>query len=276
VAVYRRTSRARFLLLLLVLTAITLVTLDTRSSGRGWIGSARSKVQDAFAPVQSTTHSALRPVGDFFTGAVHYGDLKAENARLRDELAKQRGAQAQAQATQNELQLLLQNQHLPFVGSIPTVAAEVIDTSSSNFEVSIQINRGTSSGITADMPVVTGGGLVGKVARVSAKRAVVVLVTDPTFAVGVRLPSGDVAVAQGTGRANRLRVDNVQPGFKVNAGDTLVSSGLQLEIFPKDIPVGKVRTVRQQPGALQQDVTIDPVVDLNRLTFVQVLQWSPQ
>jgi cell shape-determining protein MreC len=85
-----------------------------------------------------------------------------------------------------------------------------------------------------------------------------------------------VAVAQGTGRANRLRVDNVQPGFKVNAGDTLVSSGLQLEIFPKDIPVGKVRTVRQQPGALQQDVTIDPVVDLNRLTFVQVLQWSPQ
>ena len=48
-AVYRRTSRSRFILLLLVLTAITLVTLDSRASGRGWTGSLRGKVHDAFA-----------------------------------------------------------------------------------------------------------------------------------------------------------------------------------------------------------------------------------
>ena len=46
--------------------------------------------------------------------------------------------------------------------------------------------------------------------------------------------------------------------------------------FPKDIPVGKVHSVSQPPGALQEAVTITPVVDLSRLEFVQVLQWSPQ
>jgi rod shape-determining protein MreC len=276
VAVYRRSSRTRFLLLLLVLTAITLVTLDTRAGGHGWIGTARSKVQSAFGPVQDTTHSVLRPVGDFFTGAIHYGDIKQENARLRDELAKQRGQNLKAGATENELRLLLDNAHLPFVGNIPTVQASLVDTSASNFENSIQINRGSSSGILVNMPVVTGSGLVGKVVRVSAKRSTVLLVTDPTFSVGVRLPTGDAAVADGTGRGNPMRVDLVPANLKLNVDDILVSSGLQNEIFPKDIPVGKISRVKQTPGALQEDVTIKPIVSADKLQFVQVLLWSPQ
>jgi len=276
VAVYRRPSRTRFILLVLVLTSITLVTLDSRSGGRGWTGSLRGKVQDAFAPVQDATHSFLRPVGDFFTGVVHYGDLKQENARLRDELAKARSQQLQSADAQRELQLLLDQQHLSFVGNTPSVAAEVVDTSSSNFEESVQINRGKNAGVAVNMPVVTGGGLVGRVSSVSATRATVLLVTDPTFGVGVRLPTGETAVASGAGRDNPMRVDLVLPGVKVKVGDMLVTSGLQLERFPKDIPVGRVRSVTQTPGALQEAVTITPVVDLSTLEFVQVLQWSPQ
>jgi rod shape-determining protein MreC len=276
VAVYRRPSRSRFVLLVLVLTAITLVTLDSRSGGKGWTGSVRNSVHDAFAPVQDATHSVLRPVGDFFTGVVHYGDVKQENARLRDQLAKARSQQLQAADAQRELQLLLDQQHLAFAGNTPTVAAEVVDTSSSNFEESVQINKGKDAGIAVNMPVVTGGGLVGRIASVSAKRATVLLVTDPTFGVGVRLPTGETAVASGTGRDNPIRVDLIPPGVKLNVGDMMVTSGLQLERFPKDIPVGKVHTVSQAPGALQEAVTITPVVDLSRLEFVQVLQWSPQ
>lgn len=261
---------------MLVLAAITLVTLDSRSGGKGWTGSVRNGVQDAFAPVQDTTHSVLRPVGDFFTGAVHYGDLKNENSRLRDQLAKARSQQLQAADAQRQLQLLLDQQHLSFAGNTPSVAAEVVDTSSSNFEESIQINRGKNAGIAVNMPVVTGGGLVGRIAAVSAKRATVLLVTDPTFGVGVRLPTGETAVASGAGRDNPIRVDLIPPGTKLSAGDMVVTSGLQLERFPKDIPVGKVRSVSQAPGALQESVTITPVVDLSKLEFVQVLQWSPQ
>jgi rod shape-determining protein MreC len=276
VAVYRRPSRTRFVLLVLVLTSITLVTLDSRSGGKGWTGSVRNRVQDAFAPVQDGTHAVLRPVGDFFTGVLHYGDVKQENARLRDELAKARSQQLQAADAQRELQLLLDQQHLAFVGNTPTVAAEVVDMSSSNFEESVQINRGKDAGVAVNMPVVAGGGLVGRIASVSDKRATVLLLTDPTFGVGVRLVTGDTAVASGAGRDNPLRVDLIPPGVKVNVGDMMVTSGLQLERFPKDIPVGKVHSVSQPPGALQEAVTITPVVDLSRLEFVQVLQWSPQ
>ena len=276
-AVYRRTARPRFVLLLLVLSALTLVTIDTRAGGSGVIGQIRAKAHDAFAPVQDATHSALRPVGNFFTGVVHYGELKSENARLRDELAKVRGQQLQAADAQRELQLLLDQQHLDFVGNIPTVAAQVVDTSSSNFELSVQVNRGTSSGVAAGMPVVAAAGLVGRVVEVSAKRATVLLLTDPTFSVGVRLTAnGDTGVANGRGRDNPMTIDLVPPNTRLNHGDVLLTSGLQLERFPKGIPVGRVDAVKQQPGALQEDVTMNPIVDLSRLEFVQVLQWSPQ
>ena len=276
-AVYRRTSRPRFILLVLVLSAITLVTLDARSNGGGVLGQVRGKAHDVFAPVQDATHAVLRPVGDFFTGVVHYGDLKRENTRLRDQVAKARGQSDQAAAAQRELQLLLAQQHLDYVGNIPTVAAQVVETSSSNFELSVQINRGTDSGIAVGFPVVAGAGLVGRVADVSAKRSTILLVSDPTFSVGVRLTTtGDAGVADGTGRDSPLRVDLVDPAIKLKVGDVLLTSGLALERFPKDIPVGRVTSVKQVPGALQQNVTIQPVVDLSRLEFVEVLQWSPQ
>jgi cell shape-determining protein MreC len=67
-AVTRRPSRARYLLLILVLAAVTLVTLDQRG-GRGPLNSVRSHVQDVTKPVQSAVHDLLRPVGNFLTEA---------------------------------------------------------------------------------------------------------------------------------------------------------------------------------------------------------------
>jgi rod shape-determining protein MreC len=277
VAVYRRSARPRFILLLLVLTAITLVTIDTRANGGGLTGAIRGRAHDVFAPLQSATHSLFRPLGDFFTGAFNYGSLKDENARLRDQLAQARGQALTASDAQRELQILSEQAHLDFVGSIPTVTAQVVDTTSSNFEMSIQINRGADSGIAVNMPVVTGGGLVGRVAQVSAKRSTVLLVTDPSFSVGVRLTSnGATFVADGAGRGNPLTLELVDATTQIAAGDKLVTSGLNLAQYPKDIPVATVKSVKTAPGQLQQVVTVSPTADLSRLEYVRVLQWSPQ
>ncbi|MBV8692815.1 MAG: rod shape-determining protein MreC, partial [Actinobacteria bacterium] len=62
----------------------------------------------------------------------------------------------------------------------------------------------------------------------------------------------------------------------VNVGDVVTTSGLQQSIFPPQIPVGKVLSVSTEPGALLKTVRITPIVDLRRLTFVKIVQWSPQ
>jgi rod shape-determining protein MreC len=275
VAVYRRTSRPRFTLLLLVLTAVTLLTLDERSNGSGFVDVARDGARDVFAPVQDAADAAVRPITNFFQGALHYGDVEAENARLREQLAEREAEVLRAGDADREREALLDLAGLDFVGDIPTVSARVVATPATGFELTLSIDRGRDAGVAPGMPVVSGGGLVGRVVDVSRKRATVLLITDTTSSVGVRLAtSGDVGVAAGRGRGSTLRVDLVDTVTKVERGEVAVTSGLHHSVFPPGVPVGKVVAATSAAGALQQDVTIEPIVDLRRVTFVKVLQWD--
>ena len=284
-AVYRRSNRHRFTLLLLVLTAITLLTLDERGDATSVLDRIRAGATDALAPVQRASDKVLHPVGDFFAGAVHYGDLKKENERLRDQVAKAEGDRVRVADAELENQALKDQQKLDFIGDIPTVAAQVVGTTTSNFDLTVEIDRGTDAGVAKDMPVVAAAGLVGRVVRVSRTRATVILVTDPGSSVGVKLnetaPDGtaksDYGVATGTGPGQPLRVDFIDagPDHPLKAGDPVVTSGLQQGRFPPGIPVGKVASVDTPPGAVQQDIAVRPIVEIPRLHFVKVLEWLP-
>ncbi|MEL6148646.1 MAG: rod shape-determining protein MreC, partial [Chloroflexota bacterium] len=72
------------------------------------------------------------------------------------------------------------------------VTADVIDVDQSGQLRTITVNRGTRDGIAVGMPVVTQQGLVGRVLNVSANASRVLLITDPTSAVSVRLQSNRV------------------------------------------------------------------------------------
>jgi rod shape-determining protein MreC len=263
----------------LVLAALTLITIDARSSGHGLTSDIRGKVHDAFSPLQRATHSVLRPIGDFLTGALDYGSVRAENQRLRDQLAALQAQSIQAQAQLSAAQQVLAEQKLPFVGSIPTVSVEVIDNGSSNFENTVVVDKGKTSGISIGQPVVAAGGLVGSVAAVSNSTATIVLLTDPTFAVGVMLNPANVGTAQGIGRGEPLRVTvdtTSKAPPKLLKGQSVVTSGLDLEKFPPNIPVGRVATFSLPPGAAEPDITLVPFANVGQLTYLQVLIWAPR
>lgn len=278
-AVYRRSSRTRNVIAVLVLAALTLVTIDARSQGVGVLSDARSKVSDGFAPLQRATHAALRPLGNFITGVFDYGSLKSENQSLRRQLAQVQAQAAQAAAEQQAAEQVLKEQGLTFVGSIPTVSAQIINFGPSNFDNTVTIDKGTANGIAVGQPVVAAGGLVGSVQAASGHVATIELLTDPNFDVGVSLQGGNVGSAAGAGLNLPLRVtvDSTKltpPAEKV--GDIVTTSGLKMERFPKAIPVGKVSLVRRSAGAVEPEIQITPLVDLNQLSYLQVLLWSPQ
>ena len=275
-AVYRRSRRHRFLLFILALTSVTVITLDFRGQGQGVLESARAGVRDAFAPVQSVADRVFSPVGDFFAGLTRYGKIRAENKRLRRELEQARSENLRQAGSERERESLLALQQLNFAANIPAVAARVVSTSPSNFQLTVTIDRGSDQQVAKGMPVVTGAGLVGRVVEVSAGRSTVLLITDPSSNVGVRFQtSGDVGVARGAGAREPLSVDLVNLDTKVAEREAVVTSGLQGSVFPPEIPVGNVKSARVPRRALQQDVTVDPLVDLGRLEFVKVLLWKP-
>ena len=276
-AVYRRTARPRFTLLLLVLTSITAITLDYRGDDSGVIDTVKDAAQDAFAPIESATDSVFQPVADFFQGVFNYDDLEAENATLREQLEEARGKTARAEDADRERQELLEIENLEFVDDIPTVAARVVSTLS-NFDQTLQIDRGRNDGVAKGMPVVTGAGLVGRVVNVSNTRATVLLLTDAQSNVGIRLnKSEEVGIATGRGTGRALSASLIASDAEVSVGEVVVTSGLQNSVFPPSIPVGKVRSAPEpRAGDFERDITITPAVAVRKLTFVKVLLWSPQ
>lgn len=274
-AVYRRSRRHRFFLVLLVLTSITVITLDYRDAGGGTLESLRRGARDALAPVQSAASRVFSPVTDFAGGLFHYGSLKDENARLRAEVDKYKGEQLSSQGAEREREALLDLMRLDFASTIPAVAARVIATSPSNFQNTVVIDRGTDHHLAVGMPVVTGAGLVGRVQQVSKTRATIQLVTDRSSNVGVRMTgSSQIGIASGAGSGQPLKVDFVAADAKVAVKEVVVTSGLEGSVYPPEIPVGTVHATEKPPGALQQEITVDPAVDMSRLEFVKVLLWG--
>jgi cell shape-determining protein MreC len=64
-------------------------------------------------------------------------------------------------------------------------------------------------------------------------------------------------------------VDLISSETPVAKGDIFGTSGLQRSVFPPGIPVGSVRTAK--PGAIQKEITMIPLVDLQHLEFVKIL-----
>ena len=271
----RRRGRSRPVLLLLVLLAITLLTLDAR--GWGPIRTARRDAGDLLSPVTRAASRMFQPVENAWNGAFHYGKLKAENDKLRQQVDNLKGKQAQAEAVQARMGQLLALLNLPWVGDIPTIAAEVVALAPSNFDQTIQINKGSADGVLVGYPVVDGAGLVGRVSAVGRHRAVVRLITDPESFVGVELPLvPEYGVADGHGRGESLTLDLIAVDAKVDKGTIVATSGVPQSLFPPHIPVGTVTEAYRVSGDLQLTVKVAPIADLESLSTVRVLKWTQE
>jgi rod shape-determining protein MreC len=259
-----------------VLAALTLLTVD--SQGNSVIGSLRSNVVDGVSPLTAATNGFFEPFQNAWNGLLHYGDLKDENEELRAELDEFRGRQAtidSEMARYSELHDLLELEWAP---DLPTLTANVVGEPPSNFDQTVMIDKGTNAGIQVGMPVVTGAGLVGRIASVSGERASVRLVTDANFRAGVRL-GVDPGIVKGQGLGRNPQIIQVQPDpknpDKVEVGDTVVTNGRDESLLPKDIPIGEVISVEEGPGGLDLEIEVEPIVDLDRLDVVKVIGYTP-
>jgi rod shape-determining protein MreC len=273
VIVYQRAQRRRTILALIVLTAVTLITLDVRGSGP--ISAVRGGARDVVNPITDASDAVFSPVGDWIDGVTSATSLKDENVRLRRRLDSARGQQASARAATEENKELKKLLDLPFVEEADSIAAPVVDSAPSNFEFTAQLGKGESAGVGVDMPVVTGAGLVGRVLEVSRDRATVLLLQDPRSGVGVKIEkSGATGVVKGRGDSTTVRADFVDPDAAVAKGEIVYTSGQLNSPFPSAIPVGTVSKVTNTRGDLQQDILVKPLVDVSHLDYVKVLRPS--
>lgn len=172
-------------ILLLGLASIFFITLDV--SGSGATSRVRQVFYTVFAPVEGVARVVTRPLSNAWHAFRNYDEVVTENDQLREQLALQEGSTVAAAASVRLSQELLALNGLPTLAGINSVTAQVIGETPTNFSQTVEINQGSGSGIKVGMPVLNAAGLIGKVTEVFANRSLVMLISDPDYALSIKV-----------------------------------------------------------------------------------------
>jgi rod shape-determining protein MreC len=162
-------------------------------------------------------------------------------------------------------------------GGYKVVAARVINRgANTTFKQTITIDAGSSSGITPNMTVISDAGLVGVVKSVTSSSAVVLLMSDPTFKIGVRIAGTQaIGVVSGQGGDSYL-LQLLDTTGEIKKGDVLIARGSEgNRPFVPGVPVGIVNTVQSNASSITQNADVDGITDLQRIGVVAVVIAAP-
>ncbi|WP_076417151.1 rod shape-determining protein MreC [Colwellia sp. UCD-KL20] len=178
---------------------------------------------------------------------MHLSDLEKENNRLRSLLAS------------------------PLREETKKMVAEVIAVDSDPYTHQIVINRGANDGVYEGQAVLDDQGIVGQIQHVGTISSRVILITDVTHAVPVRVSRNGIRmIATGTGQIDKLVNNFVPHSTDVVAGDVLVTSGLGGK-YPEGYPVSTILKVNQDESRAFAQVISEPVAKIDRLRYLLLL-----
>lgn len=160
-----------------------------------------------------------------------------------------------------------------------TVSAAVMSRTPSSWQQQLVINKGQTSGIKKNMPVLSGGGLIGRVSEVNKTNSKVELLSDTSessnrFSIVISGSDGKSVNGIITGynaRTNELIMGQVTSTAKIKKGAKVMTNGMG-GITPKGLYVGKVSRIGKDDYGLAKKVYIKPATNFNEINIVTVAE----
>ncbi|MFM7356220.1 MAG: rod shape-determining protein MreC [Actinomycetota bacterium] len=267
----RGSNRSRLLWVSLLVTSLFIITLDLR--GVSILSSLRSGTQSALAPVERLANNFFSPVGDFFSEVGNLGRSKAKIEKLEEENQELKSQVILNENTLAQLESLKGVLDLAGKARYKTVSARVISKGGTGtFSETIVLDIGSDSGVRRDMTVIAAGGLVGVVKSTTASSAIVLLMNDPSFRIGVRVAGKqDMGILLGQGDKS-FALQMLSATSAISVGDVLLARGSSGDKpFVPGVPVGRISYVENTVGQLTKEGRVNGFVDLNSLSVVSVV-----
>jgi rod shape-determining protein MreC len=274
--------RRRAALAVLVALSIGLLTAYFGEGPGGLLHGLQRGAQEVLQPIETGVSRATKPFRDLVGWIGDNISAKSENDKLKKENADLREQVARAQSAEDENRKLRGLVNLPerpgYPGGVEPLTAKVIARSPTVWSEAVQIDAGSSDGVRVNQPVVTNGGLAGRVSSVTGGTATVTLIVDSSSSVSAQvLPDGKFGVVKPkVGNPNDMRLEYLDKKTKVKQGDMVITSGSisqRLEgLFPKGIPIGRVKRVDPDELDVYERIHIEPFADFKRMEYVQVLR----
>ena len=234
--------------------------------------------QALLSPFQRATSGVGNTGSGFFQYLSNLRNAAAENVVLRQRVEQMEMELNQLRADRDENQRLRALLDFKEKSQYQVVTASVIARDPSIWFNTVTINRGSSSGVELNMPVVTPGGIVGRIIGVGPWSSQVMLITDERSGAGAVVgqlgQSNALGSIKGLGESDLLEMLHVPGLEEVNSGDHVMTTG-QDGIYPPGLNVGEVVEVRKGSATVSHVIHIKPGARLNALGEVAVLLYHP-
>ena len=271
------TRRTRLVLGALLVVALALITVDYRGAAASPLSGLNSfggSVLGSAEGAVSLVTSPLRRLAGGSGSQARIAALQRQVTRLRTELSQQQLSRAQSAQLSRLLQLAGR-------GGYRIVAANVIAASPA-YADTVTIDIGRQDGIKLNETVLNGAGLVGTVTAVNPQTATVLLTTDASATVGVRLAgTGLIGAVTGTGKnlstAGLLRLEVFSSSAQLRPGEQIVTFGsVGGRPYVPGVPVGVITQVEGSTSSLTRLALVRPFVTISTLGVVGVVVVPPR
>ncbi len=266
-----------WVMLFLLLGNFVLMAFDARQANtqqrviRVWGQTVADFVQSPVTFVSSAAGNYLSSISTLRTAQSENDVLKQRVQELEVEIQNSKSL-----TTENErLKELLQ---IKATGDYKILGAQIIGRDTSAWFDSSIINRGSLDGVKLNMPVVTNGGLVGRVTAVSPLTAQIALITKDKAGLGAVVgalgTSNALGVVTGNGKKETLEMGYVPGSIEVKVGESVYTTG-QDGIYPANLKLGEVTEVRSGSATVAHQIFIQPSAKLSAMQEVAVLLYEP-
>ena len=263
-----------------MVASLLLLTVYFGESSSGGLHSVQRGALSVLGPIQEGANRALKPFRDLFGWVGDTVDAKKERdalAKRNAELEKEVTDLQAARAENEQLRELHEINEAAGMDQYGPVRTLVTARNPSLFYSKVTIEKGSSEGIEVGQPVINGQGLVGRVTEVTAGTSIVTLITDDSFATGVRVLNANqqTTIRASINKPGDLELTLVQNPDKISREDRVVTAGSTSlryrSYYPPNILIGKVSRIEIGEGNLDSRIHVEPSVDLGNLQWVEVL-----
>lgn len=255
-------------LFLAVITAISVIIADSRL---GTFTKIRTYMDTAVSPFYFLANGPREMLDNVSASLATREQLGIENTALRQELLMKNSDLLLLGQLKQENARLRELLGSPLRQDEQKMVTQVISAGTDPYSDQVVIDKGLVNGVYEGQPVISDKGVVGQVVAVGQLTSRVLLICDVSHALPIQVLRNDIRViAAGNGCTDDLQLEHLPNNTDIRVGDVLVTSGLGGR-FPEGYPVAVVSSVKVDTQRAYTIIQARPTAGLQRLRYLLLL-----
>ena len=274
----KKGNKKRYIILAVLICFALVIVLTTRSIKEGRrLNFFEKAIKDSTTFVMDVLSKPVKMVKKQLKENKEKNKMYKEYKKLKNRAERSKVYEARIKELEGEIDDLKEALELnDTITDYKEINAEVVNRNVGAWYNTLNINKGSKSGIKEGMAVVVNKGLIGKVINVGNFTSTVKLLSTDELSnkISVKIEQDDKSIygllASYNKKKNIYLIEGISDNTEIKNGSKVVTTGLS-EIFPSGILIGEVKNVTKDKYDLARAVEVTPSVNFNDINIVTVL-----